>query len=593
MDYQQLFLLALLVVVLILFVWERFRYDVVAFGALLAATLAGTVPFAEMFAGFGHPATVTVALVLVLSRGLQNSGAVDLIARYLLPPVASPSRQVGILASVAGALSTMMNNVGALALLMPAALRSAARAKHAPAVILMPLAFGSLLGGLVTLIGTPPNIIVATFRQEAVGEAFGMFDFAPVGGPVAVVGIIFIAVVGWRLIPKQRTARPSSRELFEIENYVSEARVPRGSPAIGKKLADLDDLAAEHDAVILRLIRRKRRVDRADRRQTIRTGDIVIIEAAPDGLDSLLSTLGLRVTGSAGEAAKQLRAEDTAIMEAVVRTRAAIEGREIGRLRLRQRFGVNLIAVSRHGQQFRDRMQTLRLRAGDALLLEGDPERLPEVIATLGCVPLAERSLQVGQPRPALLTIGLFAAAIVSATIGWVSIPAALGVAVAAMVVLNIVPPRDIYESVDWPVVVLVGAMIPVGTALQTTGTTEMLVHGLIALGSGFHPVVLLSVLTIVTMTLSAVINNAATAVVMAPIAMTTARDLGVNADPFLMAVAIGASCAFVTPIGHQNNTLILGPGGYKFGDYWRMGLPLEVLIVAVSVPLILWVWPL
>jgi di/tricarboxylate transporter len=593
MTFQQVFLLVLLAVVLVLFVWERFRYDVVAFGALLAATLAGTVPFADMFSGFGHPATVTVALVLVLSRGLQNSGAVDLIARYLLPPVASPSRHVGILASVAGALSTVMNNVGALALLMPAALRSAARVKHAPAMILMPLAFGSLLGGLVTLIGTPPNIIVATFRQEAVGEPFGMFDFAPVGGPVAVVGILFIAVVGWRLIPKERSAKPSTRALFQIEDYVSEARVPRDSPAIGQTLAELDELAAKHDAVILRLIRRKRRVDRADRRQIIRTGDIVIIEAASEGLDSILSTLGLRVTGSAGEAAKLLRAEDTAIMEAVVRTRAAVEGREIGRLRLRQRFGVNLIAVSRHGQQFRDRMQTLRLRAGDALLLEGDPERLPEVIAAIGCVPLAERSLQVGQPRPALLTIGLFAAAIISASVGLVSIPAALGVAVAAMVILNIVPPRDIYESVDWPVIVLVGAMIPVGTALQTTGTTEMLVHGLIALGSGFSPVVLLSVLMIVTMTLSAVINNAATAVVMAPIAMTTARDLGVNADPFLMAVAIGASCAFVTPIGHQNNTLILGPGGYKFGDYWRMGLPLEVLIVAVAVPLILWAWPL
>jgi di/tricarboxylate transporter len=593
MTYQQLFLLALLAVVLVLFVWERVRYDVVAFGALLAATLAGTVPYTEMFSGFGHPATVTVALVLIISRGLQNSGAVDLIARYLLPPVASPSRHVGILTSVAGALSTMMNNVGALALLMPAAIRSAVKAKRSPAAVLMPLAFGSLLGGLVTLIGTPPNIIVASFREEAVGEAFGMFDFTPVGGPVAVVGIVFIALVGWRLIPEQRRARLSSSDLFDIENYVSEAGVPRGSASIGRPLRDLDDTAAEHDAVILGLIRRKRRIDRPDRRQHVHTGDILIIEAGPEALDAVIAGLELKLPGVKKGATRLLRGGDTTVVEAVVLPRSAIEGMETGQVRLRHRFGVNLIAVSRRGHSFRGRVRSFRMQSGDVLLLEGDPERLPEVIAALGCLPLAERSLQVGQPRPPLLAIALFAAAIVGASVGWLSIPAALGVAVVAMVVLNIVPPRDIYESVDWPVVVLVGAMIPVGTALQTTGTTEMLVHGLIALGAGFPPAVLLSAMMIVTMTLSAVINNAATAVVMAPIAMATARDLGVNADPFLMAVAIGASCAFVTPIGHQNNTLILGPGGYRFGDYWRMGLPLEVLIVAVAVPLILWAWPL
>ena len=594
MTPEQLFLLALLVVVLVLFVRGRLRYDVVAFGALLAATLAGTVPFDEMFAGFGHPATVTVAMVLVISRGLQNSGAVDLIGRHLLPPVASPSGHVGILAGVAGALSSVMNNVGALALLMPAALKSAARAKRSPAMILMPLSFGSILGGLVTLIGTPPNIIVASFREQAIGQPFQMFDFAPVGGVVAAVGIVFLSIVGWRLIPKERMAKLTSRELFEIEDYVSEARVPRGSKAVGQALADLDEVAGEHGAVILRVIRRKRRVDRADRRQHIRTSDVLVVEAGPEALDSLLSDLDLRVVGAtANKKAPLLGGDDSALTEAVVLPRSPVEGRETGQVRLRRRFGVNLIAVSRRGQPFRGRLRSFRLQAGDVLLLEGDADRLPEVVAALGCLPLAERGLQIGQPRNAILAIALFAGAVAMATVGWITIPLAMSVVAVAMVLLKIVPARDIYESVDWPIVILLGSMIPIGAALETTGTTAALAHALYSFGSEFPPVVLLTILMVVTMTLSDIINNAATAVVMAPIAMATARDLGVSPDPFLMAVAIGASCAFLTPIGHQNNTLVLGPGGYRFGDYWRMGLPLEVLIVAVAIPLILWVWPL
>ena len=593
MTFDQTFLLALLVAVFALFLWGRWRYDVVAFGALLLATVEGSVPAREAFAGFGHPATFTVAAVLIISRALQNAGAVDLIARHLLPPLNSTSQHVGVLSSVAAALSAVMNNVGALALLMPAALQSAAKIKRPAAVILMPLSFGSILGGLVTLIGTPPNIIVATFRADAVGAPFDMFDFTPIGGTIAVAGVAFVALVGWRLIPETRRAKLSPGELFQIDSYVSEALVPEGSKAAGEALTDLDEKAAGHDAVLLGLIRDERRIDRAGRRERVREGDVIIIEAAPDALDPALKALDLRTAGSTQEDSRQRAKGDITVAEAVVQSRSRVVGRTAASLRLRARYSVNLLAVAREGQPFRGRLRTFRFRPGDILLLEGDADRLPEIVSNLGCLPLAERGLQVGQPRQAGLSISIFAAAIACATFGLISLPVALAVAAAIMIVLNIVPAREIYESVDWPVVVLLASMIPIGAALDSSGATHLLATSLVDLVAGAAPFVMLTLLLVITMTLSDVINNAATAVVMAPIAANIAGQLGANPDPFLMAVAIGASCAFLTPIGHQNNTLILGPGGYHFGDYWRMGLPLEILIVVISVPMLMWIWPL
>ncbi len=593
MEFDQAFLFALLVAVFCLFFWGRWRHDVVALVALLAAVVAGVVPFADTFSGFGHPATVTVALVLVISRGFRNSGAVDLIARHLLPPIRSASGHVASLAGVAGALSAIMNNVGALALLMPAALQSAAKIKRSPAVILMPLSFGSILGGLVTLIGTPPNIIVAAVRGKATGTPFAMFDFTPVGGAVAVAGIVFVAVAGWRLIPESRRARMSPGELFQIESYVSEAVVPEGSKAVGMALGDLDDMAEDNDAVILGLIRDDRRIDRADRRVIVRADDILIVKADPEALDSALRALGLQPAARAADDDAKAASANLVLAEAVVQADTRVAGQTAASLRLRRRYDVSLLAVSRQGHPFRGRLRSFRFRPGDILLLEGEADELPEAIVRLGCLPLAERQLRIGQPRRAGLAIALFAAMILCATLGVLSLPVALAIAAVSMVVLDIVPPRDIYESIDWPVVVLLAAMIPIGAALDSSGATLFAAKGLVGLASGHSPIVVLILILVVTMTLSDVINNAATAVVMAPVGIDVARQLGVSPDPFLMAVAIGASCAFLTPIGHQNNTLILGPGGFRFGDYWRLGLPMEIIVVVVGIPVLLVVWPL
>lgn len=593
MTGTQFFLIGLLGVVLVLFAWGRWRHDVVAFGALVLATLAGAVPAGEMFSGLGHPATVTVALVLIISRALRSSGAVDLIARSLLPPLERPSHQVGLFAAVGGILSTMMNNVGALALLLPAVLQSAARAGHAPALVLMPLSFGTILGGLATLIGTPPNIIVATFRGEAIGQPFTMFDFTPVGGTVAVAGILFVSLIGWRLIPADRRARPSAGEFEDLENYVSEAIVPPDSKAAGRALEDLDDIAAQHDAVILRLLRNDRRIDLAGRAQDVKEGDLLVIEAGSDNMDAVLKALEVRPPDREARRENLIGTSETSLMQAVILQRSRLEGQTRETMRLRRRYGISLLAVSRRGHFFRGRMRSFRFQAGDILLFEGEEERLAAIVPALGCLPLASRAAAPSSRRPAILSMVLFAAAIIVATAGLAGLPLALAAAAIGMVLLKILPLRDLYESVDWPVIILLGAMIPIGGALQTSGVTGLVADGLVMLTGAWPAAAILAIIIVVTMTLSDIINNAATAVVMAPISLAIADQLGVSADPFLMAVAIGASCAFLTPIGHQNNTLILGPGGYRFADYWRMGLPLEVLIVIVAVPMILLVWPL
>lgn len=593
MTFDQTLLLLLLALVMVLFVWGKWRYDVVAFSALLVASVLGAIPFDAAFSGFGHPAVITVAAVLILSRGLQNAGAVDLIARYLIPPLKSTSQHVGLLSVVAGGLSGFMNNVGALALLMPAALHSARKAERAPAVILMPLSFGSILGGLVTLIGTPPNIIVAAFRNDAMGAPFSMFDFTPVGGVVAITGIAFIALGGWRLIPRQRTTQMSARELFDIENYVTEIRVPKNSRSIGEALGKIDHIAGKHDAVILGLIRRGARIPPSRVREVIRLNDILIVESGAEGLEALLADLGLKPAAARSHDETLHAGGELAWTEAVIPARSRAVGRTATDLYLLRRHDVSLISVSRQGHAFRGRLRNFRLEVGDVVLLQGDVDDLPEAVAAIGFLPLAERGIQLVSGQKAIRAIAIFAAAVAASTFGLVSLPVGLAAAAACMVILNIVPMREIYDSIDWPVIVLLGAMIPIGTALETSGATLLIANGLLAFGGDLSPVVLLTVVLVLTMTVSDVMNNAATAVVMAPIALGLAQQMGVNPDAFLMAVAVGASCAFLTPIGHQNNALILGPGGYHFGDYWRLGLPLEILIVLVAVPMLLWIWPL
>ncbi len=573
------------------FVWGRIRYDLVALLALFACVLSGVVAAADAFAGFGHPAVVTVAAVLVLSKGFQQSGLVDAIARLTLKAGGAVTAQVLVLTLTVALLSAFMNNVGALALLLPVALRMAREHGHAPSLLLMPLAFGSLLGGLLTLIGTPPNVIVSSYRAQVVGEPYGLFEFAPVGGGVLAAGLVFLVLAGWRLTPR-RKGPASSDELFETADYVSELEVRPEAKAVGWTLADLQEACGEPVPVVA-VLRGEQRLPGYAFRGALQTGDVLLVEAGPEELKLVEEKGGLALAGSGKFAEKLGEAKDLDIVEAVVRPDSPLIRRTVTQIRLLDRHGLHLLAVARDGGRVKERLGRVRFQSGDVLLLQGPESEMTERLADLGCLPLARRALALGKPRRLILSVTIFALALVAMLAGWLTAPVALAMAAVATVLAGVLPLRETYASIDWPIIVLLAAMIPVGGALETTGGAQQVAEGLLALGQAWPPVAMLALLFFLTQGLSDVINNAASAVLMAPIAAKLAAGFEVSPDPFLMAVAVGASCSFLTPIGHQSNTLVMGPGGYRFGDYWKVGLPLTLVVAATALPLILWFWPM
>ena len=591
MTIEQTLLFSLIVLIFVFLIWGRIRYDLVAFSALVIACLVGVVPTEKVFTGFGHPAVVIIALVLVVSRGLSRSGAIEILARRVIDASRGLSAHIGIMAAVSAVLSSIMNNVAALALLMPVDMQAAQQAKRSPAKTLMPLSFASILGGMVTLIGTPPNIVVATFRENAMGAPYRMFDFAPVGAVVALVGVVYITILGWRLIPIERGEHDTTKELLDLKDYIAELKVGESSKAVDKKLGELQPVAEEEDVALLGLVRQGKRLPGNSHSRIVKKNDLIVVEGSPESIDTFIGAAHLEYAGSKKNGG--LSAEAPALMEAVVPKGARIEGRSALDVRLLYRQGVTLIGISRRGRRIHDRVRKVRIEAGDILLLSGFEDQLPDVVRWLGCLPLAERGLEITQRRKAWAAIGVFGAAIVAASFGVVYLPLALAMVVVVYMMLRIVPFSQLYESIEWPVIVLLGSMIPLGNALEASGGTALIANAVVDWTAGMPIVVVLIFFMIVTMCLSDVLNNVATALIAAPIGVDIAHRLGANPDAFLMAVAVSASCAFLTPIGHKNNTIIMGPGGYRFGDYWPMGLPLEVLVVLVSVPMIMIVWPL
>jgi di/tricarboxylate transporter len=590
MTQDQILLFALFGGVFALLLWGRFRYDMVAFGALLLAVVLGLVPAGDAFAGFGHPAVVVVALVLVISAGLVRSGAVLLITRTLVDASRGLGAHIAIMGGIAGVMSAFMNNVAALALLMPVDIETARKAGRSPSLSLMPLSFATILGGMVTLIGTPPNIIIATFREDALGAPFAMFDFAPVGGVAAIAGLLFVALVGWRLIPT-RDSGVGEDPMAGLEPYLAELRVPEDGKLIGTRLRDLETAAAEADVALIGVVRDGRRRYGTGRNLKLAAGDILVIKAAPAALDEFRVGQGL-VTPS-GESGARAVDDGVALVEAVVPEDARIAGKTVETVGLAWRQNTTLIGIARKGRRIDRSLRKTVIEPGDILLLLTPEDRADDVVSWLGGMTLADRGLSVTQETKTWAAIAVFAGAVALAALGVVELTVALGVVALTFVAMRVVPLSELYDRIEWPVVVLLGSMIPLGAALEASGGTALIADGIVTLTDGWPAWAILAVLMVVTMTLSDILNNTATAIVAAPVAITMAERLAVNPDPFLMAVAVAASAAFLTPIGHKNNTLVLGPGGYRFGDYWRMGLPLEILIISVSVPALLVFWPL
>ncbi|MCH7862549.1 SLC13 family permease [Sphingomonas sp. NPDC092331] len=588
MNAPQLLSVGVLAGMMLLFIWGRFRYDMVAVIALLAALALGIVSPKQAFTGFSDDIVIIVASALVLSGAVQRSGVIERAMLVLQRRVTRIRSQLLLLCASVGFASALVKNIGALAMMMPVAFQMAKRSNTSPAVYLMPMSFASLLGGLITLIGTSPNIIVSRVREEMTGQPFGMFDYAPVGLGLTLMGLVFLRFA-YRLLPRDRRAAPTLGEAIDIQDYVTEAEIPAGSPAVDETVAAF---RARHDqevtvtAILRAGIRATPFPDTA-----LRAEDRLILTGAPDSLERVIAGDRLELEGSQRERPEGAEGE-VGVIEAVIGTDSPLIGRSAGRLGLHERFGVNLIAVSRQGERLASRLGAIVLQAGDVIVLQGPLELLFERLGELGCLPLAQRTLRLGSARKGLLPVAILAAAMAATALGYVPVAVAFFAAAGLTILLGALPVREAYDHIEWPILVMLGALIPVSDSLRTTGASQIIGDWLGQLAATLPPWGAVALILAAAMAVTPFLNNAATVLVMAPIAATFAGQLGYRPEAFLMATAVGAGCDFLTPIGHQCNTLVMGPGGYRFGDYARLGAPLSVLVLVVGTPLILWVWP-
>ncbi|OHD77581.1 MAG: potassium transporter TrkA [Spirochaetes bacterium RIFOXYC1_FULL_54_7] len=603
---------------LVMFVWGRFRHDLVSLGALLLLVILGIVPPDKAFSGFGNPAVVSVAAILIVSESLRKSGFVEHTSRFILKLGKSLPVQIFVLSSMVCITSAFMNNIGALAIFMPVAIHITRKSGHAPSSILMPLAFASLLGGLTTMIGTPPNILISAFRMEASGRPFSIFDYAPVGLSLSLLGIVFITTLGWRLLP-HREGATSKQDRFNINAYITELRITEGSPLIGLAVRDVQSLT-ETRVQVLGLIRpaaqkmagktmarikallspllgrveKKKPLSRPEADTILHEGDIIVIETDSTEIREFIKKSKTVLVGDPGQSGSGSATPDNdRIAEVVILPDSALAGKTTADIRMRARYGVSLLAIARQDRTLVKRLDKVELNAGDVLLLKGRKEMLDERILAMGCLPLADRGLSIEQPKLMALAIGIFGSAIALVITNILPLQIAFALAAVLVVATGVLPVQEMWTSVDWPVIMLLGALLPVGEALESSGGVETIARLILAVSYNLPVWGLLGILVFATMLLSAIINNAATVVLMAPVGISLAGTLGVSVDTFLMATAIGASASFLSPIAHQSNTLVMGPGGYKFSDYVRLGLPLSLLLCAASIPLLLLVWPL
>nr|WP_267886027.1 SLC13 family permease [Ensifer aridi] len=575
---------------MVFFIWDRFRYDIVACSALMLSVALGIVPFDRAFDGFSDDIVIIVGSALIVSAGVARSGAVDAAIQRFLPNVQSVRAQLALLVVTVTVLSAFIKNIGALAIMIPVAFQFARRSNVQPSVFLMPMAFGSLIGGLMTQVGTSPNVVVSRMREDLTGESFTMFDFTPVGATLAVVGSLFL-LLAYRLVPERKSQQVALHEAIEITDYTSEAVVPAGSPVIGKPLSNLVKIG-DGGAVVLAVFRRGTHLAPLPD-VVIELDDILLLEGGPAALDRIVSQAKLKISGDRSPTPNESARAEIEAIEAVIATGSPLIGMSAQRLALFNTYNVNLLAVSRQGERLKQRLGRIRLQAGDIVVLQGTRRELPSFLQDFGCLPLAQREILLGTIRRATVPLLLLGAAMGATAVGVVPIPVAFFAAALAMVIFRVIPLREVYRAVDGPILVMLAALIPVSDTLRTTGGSDLIAGWLSGIAAGLPPAGALALILIAAMAVTPFLNNAATVLVMAPIAASFATALDYRPDAFLMAVAIGAGSDFLTPIGHQCNTLVMGPGGYRFSDYPRLGLPLSIVIVIVAVPALMWVWPL
>lgn len=572
-----------------LFIWNKWRYDIVALASLFAAVLVGVVPGEKAFTGFADPVVVTVACILVISTAISKSGFIDAALKIMSRFEGMPNLQVFVLCFMIVCVGAFMNNIGALAIFLPIAISFAQKTRRNASELLMPMAFASLLSGLLTLIGTPPNLMISNIRQDFLGEPYKMFDFAPVGIGICALGLLYLTFA-WRFLPKDRRGAPLPENRFSIEDYVSEVTVDEESLLIGKTIREVEN-SIEGDFAVIGMLRSGFRSLVPSGRLKIKAGDVLIIKSDPIALKNVVDSGKVSLIGSKEFEEVSLISDDIGITEAVVMAGSDLIGATPREMQLRRRFAVNLLAVRQGNTKRQSRLHNVRFEEGDVIVLQGAHDSMPETLAELGCLPLAERNLQLGRQKFIWLPALIMAGAVALAVTGVLPLAISFLGGVVLIAVLKIMRPNEIYSSIDVSVIILLGALIPVTQAMQETGGAELIADFISRVTQGLPLFGVLTAVLVATMIVTPFLNNAATVLLMAPIAANMAKNLDVNIDAFLMAVAVGASCDFLTPVGHQSNTLVMGPGGYKFTDYWRLGLPLSILVVVLGVPLIMWVW--
>lgn len=597
---QQIIMFSVLIFTFVMFISGKIRYEFVSMLSLLILTLTGILSAEEAFSGFNHPAAITVASVLVISSAIIKSGMIERLVVVLNKKTNNPSIMVMGLMLVTAFLSAFMNNVGALALILPVALRVAKDNKLSPSSFLMPVAFASLLGGMVTLIGTPPNLIVSNFRQEALGKPFAFFDFAPTGIVMVFIGVALTIFLGSKLIPIRKSK--DEEGIFNIGEYLSEVVITEESKMVGKKIRDFYDIF-KLEVEVLSIIRNKINIIVPNANETLHQGDELIIKTDSLELTNLIKRTETSLKGAKLdflESVPLLKSDDFSLVEVVLREDSLLIGRTAIEVKLRNRYNVNLVAVSRRGAISTERLKSFRFKPGDILLLQAPVSILQDIYHKLSCLPLAERSvdLKVSSSNRAkkfeqYMPLGMFTVAIILTTAGIFPVQVAFSAVAVLLVLFKLITPREFYDAIEWPTVLLLATLLPLGTAFQKSGASNTIANILMNLSNVLSPAWIIVTLMIITMALSESISNYAAAVLMSPIALNLATSMGVSPDPLLMGVCIACSSAFLTPIGHQSNLLVMGPGGYKFTDYWRLGLPLSILIIAIGTPLILILWPL
>jgi di/tricarboxylate transporter len=590
MTLDQALAFSIVIAMMALFIWGRLRYDVVALLALLAAIAAGIVPPAKAFTGFSDDIVIIVASALLVSAAVGRSGVIERVVRRLGPYLTDVTRQVAALTGSVTILAAFVKNIGALAMLMPVAFQFGRRTGTSPSSLLMPMSFGALLGGIITLIGTSPNIIVSRVREQILGEPFRMFDFAPVGAALAFLGFLFL-IFGWRLLPTDRKGAVSMDVAFKLEGYTTEVTVPADSPAADITVKALEELGEGEVEVIAVIRGTKRRFDPAGN-SVIKADDVLILRGEPSALERIVALEKLTLIRDEESKERDTPSDEVGIMEAVITPDSQLIGYSPGQLKLADRHGLNLLAVSRTGRRIANRLRTVKLRAGDVVVLQGNLKTMPETLGELHLLPLAERDLRIGR-QGSLVPVAVLAAAMGLVAFNLVPVAIAFFGAAVLLLLFRSLTLSEAYDAVEWPILVMLGALIPVSDALRTTGGTDLIAGWLSDTAMSLPAFGALLLLMAAAMAVTPFLNNAATVLVMAPIAASFATNLGYNPDPFLMGVAIGAACDFLTPIGHQCNTLVMGPGGYRFGDYWRLGLPLSILVLLAGTPLILYFWPI